>query len=313
MSPHFRCLQVFLMLACLGGLMGCAQLDSVSPTSWLLAKAKGTQTPAKLVAIWTGAVLHPSDRPSVRGFGGQLTFYRPESEKPVRVDGSLIVYAFGEENRDSPGAKPDRKYVFTREQFARHYHESKLGHTYSIWIPWDEVGGPKKHVSLVARFNPADGPTIFGEHTKMILSGRPGHESGDRVHSKQITKGQLPRADSIRAVSHEATLPADATQENRDLRRPMVTTTIPIRPQFGRPTPVAQMRSERLTRRERLRRATLPSRGTPEGTQTVPTPTASLPANPGPQPTGPTSTHSAPAGSPVRAWPGARPAYDRGP
>ena len=51
--------------------------------------------------------------------------------------GSLVVYAFDETDRDPANMKPDRKFVFTQEQFEKHYSKSTLGHSYSVWLPWD--------------------------------------------------------------------------------------------------------------------------------------------------------------------------------
>ena len=69
--------------------------------------------------------------------------------------------------------KPDRKYVFTKDQLPSHYSKSKLGHSYSVWLPWDETGGPQKEVSLIARFTPEKGGVVVGEQTKQILPGKP--------------------------------------------------------------------------------------------------------------------------------------------
>ena len=61
--------------------------------------------------------------------------------------------------------------MFPREQFARHESQSKLGPSYSVWIPWDEVGGAQKHISLIARFEPHEGPLVVGEHIRHLLPG----------------------------------------------------------------------------------------------------------------------------------------------
>ena len=111
------------------------------------------------------------DGPPARGFGGRLTFYDSKADKPVKVDGTLVVYVFDEEGRDPGNAKPDRKYVFSKEDWERHYSKSELGHSYSVWLPWDEVGGPQKEISLIVRFTPSTGPTIVGEQARQVLPG----------------------------------------------------------------------------------------------------------------------------------------------
>ena len=103
--------------------------------AWVFDQDEEPQAPAKLVAIWTDARIQPPDRPATRGFGGRLTFFVPDRDPPVRVDGSLTVYAYEEQSLDEQETRADRKYVFTPEQFANHYGKTKLGHSYSIWIP----------------------------------------------------------------------------------------------------------------------------------------------------------------------------------
>ncbi len=66
---------------------------------------------------------------------------------------------------------PARKYVFRAEELAGHYSESKLGHSYSFWVPWDRVGGPQRQVSLIARFKSAQGGVVMSEMTRHLLPG----------------------------------------------------------------------------------------------------------------------------------------------
>jgi hypothetical protein len=129
------------------------------------------ETPVRLVSTWTDTVLNQAGKPSQRGFGGKLVFFKRDSEEPVRVDGQLVIYAFDESDREPHETHPSRKYVFPREEFVRHESESQLGPAYSVWLPWDEVGGNMKQISLIARFEPHGGPTVLGEQTKHLLPG----------------------------------------------------------------------------------------------------------------------------------------------
>ena len=144
--------------------------DSWMP--WPFHKDEPTGKPDKIVAAWTDAVATTAGQPPVRGFGGRLMFYEGKSDMPVKVDGTLIVYIFEETNRDPNNAKPDCKFVFTPEQLPKHYSKSKLGHSYSFWIPWDQAGGMQKEFTLIARFEPKIGPPVIGEQCKEMLPGR---------------------------------------------------------------------------------------------------------------------------------------------
>ena len=146
--------------------------------------------PVRVTALWSHTVLNQQGQRGVRGFGGRLMFHGKESERPARVDGSLTVYAFDETNRTS--SIPERKFVFTAEQFEKHYSKSKLGHSYSIWLPWDEVGGPPRRISLVARFEPTEGGMITSETSLQTLPGispEPEYDAGDEPKHLETSSG----------------------------------------------------------------------------------------------------------------------------
>jgi hypothetical protein len=180
-SPSRISTVAILLGAMLVGMPGCASTKK----SWKFAKngdfkrAVGLKSskplppevPARLVSTWTDTVLQRSGKPPQRGFGGRLVFFTKESEDPVRVDGQLVIYAFDETDREPHETHPSRKYIFPREEFARHESDSQLGSSYSVWLPWDEVGGDMKQISLIARFEPHSGNTVLGEQTKHLLPG----------------------------------------------------------------------------------------------------------------------------------------------
>jgi hypothetical protein len=127
--------------------------------------------PTRLVATWSAATLNTAGQASKRGFGGRLIFFKDEQQDPVRVEGQLVVYAYDETQPSSPGAAPTRRYVITPEQFGKQEGASSLGPYYSVWLPWDDVGGPQKKISLITRFEPKDGPILLGEQTQHLLPG----------------------------------------------------------------------------------------------------------------------------------------------
>ena len=163
---------VVALVAALPAMVGCTNFDISNRIPWELGDPAQSKQPIKVAAMWTDTVLNQAGRPSTRGFGGRLMFHATEGGKPVKVQGSLVVYAFDETNRDPNNAVPDRKFVFTADQFAKHYSKSNMGHSYSVWLPWDEVGGEQKEISLIVRFLPQHGPAVVAEQSKHLLPGR---------------------------------------------------------------------------------------------------------------------------------------------
>lgn len=125
--------------------------------------------PVQLAATWTPDTLTQTGRTPTRGFGGRLFFFDAQSHA-VPVDGKLVVHAFDETSIDSKDRV--KKYEFTAEQFTKHYSQSDLGASYSVWIPWDAIGGEQKEISLVASFLTAEGKTVQSSPAKVRLPGK---------------------------------------------------------------------------------------------------------------------------------------------
>ena len=181
-----------LVAALSAALAGCSTLSLTSATGLFEEKPK---KPARVTAVWTTGTA--GNNPVTRGFAGRLLFYAEDGTKPVKVDGTLVVYAFDEEGRKPENVKPDRKFVFTPEQLATHYEKSPLGHAYLVWLPWDVDGGPRKEVSLIVRFLPTGGGMAMSEQGRQYLPG---------PVSEELSKPSPATTDrSIRQVSYETT------------------------------------------------------------------------------------------------------------
>ncbi len=168
-------------------------------------KPKPYPNPARMASTWTPDTLMQTGRTPTRGFGGRLFFY-DEKTKAVAVDGELTVHAFAENADGSQGEI--KRYHFTPEQFTNHFSQTDIGASYSVWIPWDAVGGDQTKVSLVPSFRAANGRLVQGEQALVGLPGK-------RPHGENV------------AVRPTAASILEAKKDNAKVG--MVTTTIPVR------------------------------------------------------------------------------------
>lgn len=154
---------------------GCTSSGPKGPSSWNMPWSKKEKppkpypNPVKMAVTWTPDTLVQSGRTPTRGFGGRVFFY-DEKTRPVPVEGDLTVHAIAENPDGSIGEV--KRYHFTAEQFTQHFSQSDLGASYSIWIPWDAVGGEQKRISLVPSFRTAAGRMVQGEQAIVGLPGR---------------------------------------------------------------------------------------------------------------------------------------------
>jgi hypothetical protein len=175
------------------------------------------------------------------------------------VDGNFTVLAFDDTETKgvstSPETKsPEKKYVIPADQLPSHYSKSDLGHSYSFWLPWDEVGGPERRICLVARFEPRKGRPVVSHPSHHILPGatassepsaegkkgpRDYRHAGDEVPSQKksvatdMEKGsRAPDASAagpVQAVSYDSPAAPPARRDE------LSTLTIDVPPSFARP------------------------------------------------------------------------------
>ncbi len=243
-------------------LVACAGCSTAKSGDWKLAKSldirraiwwkehkSDPQVPMRLVSSWTDAVLHRPGQKSQRGFGGRLSFFGRDGEDPVRVDGQLVVYAYDENKGDPRSTQPTRRFIFPREQFERLESESTLGPSYSVWLPWDnEVAGPRKNISLIARFEPHGGPLLVGEQTRHLLPGMA--LAGDEPAVQ-------PGASGIQLAQHTSATPAGfraneaSMNETTTFRPEMTTKSIQLsehwRERFATPSTARSIRERHST------------------------------------------------------------------
>lgn len=157
-----------LLLCCSATLTGCAMFDAGMPK--MFEKEPEFRTPHQVIPLWSDTVLHQAGRKGQRGCGGRFMFYTGDSQEGVRVDGTITIYVWND-TQSGKQRKPDKKYVFPAEKLQNHYSKSKVGHSYSFWIPWDQAGSNRTELTVVARFVGRDGSDITTPASTVILPG----------------------------------------------------------------------------------------------------------------------------------------------
>jgi hypothetical protein len=126
--------------------------------------------PARLAILWSPAMYNEVGKSATRGFGGRVYFYDAKN-KPIAVEGQLVVYAYDNNKPHVDSRVPDRKFAFTPEQFTQHYSPTEMGASYSIWVPWDAIGQPQADISLVPIFTSSSGALVMGQPSRNMLPG----------------------------------------------------------------------------------------------------------------------------------------------
>jgi hypothetical protein len=260
--------------------------------------------PVRMVGTWVDTVHTKAGQPAERGFGGRLVFYAAKEEKPILVDGQLVVYAFDETGRAVTDNKPTRRYVFPPDQMPLHMSESELGASYSFFLPWDEVGGPQTEVSLICRFEPKGGAVITSEQTRHRLPGtipttkladgkpprlpegvpyRPAQPTLESIQASRVHDPNLQQASYVSAIPDN--VPVAAVNGAAPINSgEMISTTIPLPPHYELPIgqPIPAPAASGLA--QPVRHATPPVQTPPAAAPAMSAP-VSVPAKPVTQPT----------------------------
>jgi len=215
-------------------LSGCSSLDLSEDWQWSISDDK-PQIPTEIVDVWTNDILHRSGEASKRGFGGRLMFYNEENETPIKVEGALTVYLFDDHGEDPMREEPVHKFIFPAETLDKHYSESKLGHSYSFWLPVDEVGGVEKRLTIIARFEPTTGGRLLAKPSTHVLPGKPVDEqlASPLVQRFEASKFLRKADGQVQQVAHFEMAPSQPEIE-KPQERGITTTTINLPPGFTR-------------------------------------------------------------------------------
>ncbi|MFM9115396.1 MAG: hypothetical protein ACKOU6_04450, partial [Planctomycetota bacterium] len=171
-------------------LTGCKTWTLSNPSNWLKGSIVESkfESPDRMVVIWAEDVVAVPGREPTRGFGGRISFYNA-ADKTIPVEGQLVVYGYDDSVKQTSAQRtPDRKFAFTADEFKKHFGDSQLGPSYSIWVPWDAAGGEQREVSLVPVFTSSQGKMVMGALTTNVLKGKSKDPKARPVNEIEVTK-----------------------------------------------------------------------------------------------------------------------------
>lgn len=193
------------------GATGCAMPKMPTWDDWSITRYEDRlketkyQQPTRMVVLWSPAIQNGLNVDKAqRGFGGRIYFYNA-ADQAIPVEGQLIVYGYNDTTPNQRHVKPDKKFVFTPQQFTAHYSPTELGASYSVWVGWDDVGGAQAEVSLVPIFTSSSGHIVVGQTSRNVLPGPTTPAPTTRmqtttmtsqVHDERIPQAGLPQPTS---------------------------------------------------------------------------------------------------------------------
>ena len=244
---RFASLTSTLIICLLGTSAGCSSFAGKSFWKWADTPVKRFAegkpgTPTNMVAIWTDSVYSEPGQAALRGLGGRVYFYDAQ-HRTIQVDGKLVVYAYDDSQPGSEEQRePTRKFVFDAEQVAKQFSPSEFGPSYSVWIPWDEIGNAKAKLSLIPVFTTSDGDQVVGEQARHVLPGKEeptvvSQETKTFQKSTKIQRASFEKNGSVKVTEvTQDGMPQDGTDaetnasDDQESRSHISTNTITLTP-----------------------------------------------------------------------------------
>lgn len=202
MKSQMQNLVVIVLLLTIVSQVGCSTWGGKTSTSksWW-NKSKEPLPPdapenfgeaVKMDIAWKDDVLPGPDGKLQRGVGGRVHFLDKHG-KAIRVHGSLTVYGFDEHNGQATSPRPDKRFHFKDEELQAVYGQSTIGHSYSVWLPWD-AQGYQRHIAVLPIFRAEDGRLLKGDHAQAVLHGPENPNpisTSERKKQRRIEESQL--------------------------------------------------------------------------------------------------------------------------
>ena len=174
MIPKMHKPSAVMLMSCLAfAASGCASLDFFKFGKEDFPTADAKNPVVQVVAMWQPATGVGLDGKSCRGFAGQILFMTRDSAVPAKVNGKVDIYVFDDQGKGDELAKPLHHFIFEDDGWNVQARISKLGLTYSVFIPYTRPGSQEAQCSLRVGFTPkaGQGHTVSSDMCNVDLPG----------------------------------------------------------------------------------------------------------------------------------------------
>lgn len=160
--PRWACGFAALLVA-----SGCGSLDLN-----LTRGDRDVRAVKEIVCLWEPGEGVGLDGLPTRGFAGQLLFFKPGSDVPVRVDGDVRIYVFDDQGTMAEQSRPLHEFDFPSAVWQAFAHDTNLGPAYQIFVPYTRKGHNFADCAIRVRFTAKDQLPVYSKMANVALSGR---------------------------------------------------------------------------------------------------------------------------------------------
>lgn len=164
---------IYSITGCSTGTLLSSPRQIVRDPGRLIGRPRTEQNIGRIVTLWEPAQGKDPDGHNSRGFAGQILFFGPNGKTGCRVRGKVIVSVYDEYDAEATGDPVLlHRYEFDEIAWEAHRGEGTLGHSYSVFVPYNRSHKDQVNCALKVELVQEGGRTVGSQETEVLLPGR---------------------------------------------------------------------------------------------------------------------------------------------
>jgi hypothetical protein len=178
MGHRNRCTHLAVAILLLPAAVSCRTTPVAAPSTQAasiprIEHATRAERVARVVVLWSEAVLRRDNVPVAQGFAAKVYLYPTGSNETVAAHGTLTLFAYNETEGATASAegnfKPDHSWTFQEAQLHSLAKKDLIGWSYPLWLPLGPPAAAERRYTLIARFTPNHGSPAVSESALVTL------------------------------------------------------------------------------------------------------------------------------------------------
>lgn len=185
------------MIIGLSMISGCSTSSLLQTSSSVMnapsAMIKAVRAPdpvSKLLCLWEPAEGQGLDEKPSRGFAGQIMFFSPGKDSPVKVKGVVTIFEYIDYDPDAEDPQPDHVFTFDSGAWEAHRAEGTLGHSYNVFLPYVKKDKGHSVCALRVEIETEDGRKVSSPYTEVTLASKTSQRAGSAMHREIVKRSQ---------------------------------------------------------------------------------------------------------------------------
>lgn len=194
---------------------GCTSSAFLKDPGKLIGRPRIERHVSRILCLWEPSQGTGLDDKPARGFSGQIMFFGGRDESAARISGDVRILVYDNYDASIDDPEPMHTFAFDANAWDVHRSEGSLGHTYSVFIPYNQKHKNVANCGVKVEYTSPDGHRIHSDTIEVLLPGKSAQAPASATALRRnITReySHLPgRSNSVRQTSFQESGDGNAT------------------------------------------------------------------------------------------------------